>query len=139
MGPLRRTGLIGIGASSDALARSWKLTTTNGKYSAVTNPRGAQTKISYDSAGRISRVDTADGGYTKIGYDSTGRVTSITTPGIGGSTTNEAVTRFSYPDATKTLIAGADTDPGQAVSAVPHTTYSLTTTLPGLEEPGPHR
>lgn len=122
------TDTIGIGATEAALARSWKLTTTSGKYSAVTNPRGAQTKISYDSAGRISKVTTADAGYTEIGYDSTGRVTSITTPGIGGSTTNEAVTRFSYPDATKTLVAGADTDPGQAITAVPRTTYSLTTT-----------
>ena len=63
---------------------------------------------------------------TTIAYDSTGRVVSLTTPGIGGSTAAEAVTRFAYPDAPKTLVAGANTDPAAAVATALHTTYTFT-------------
>lgn len=117
---------VGVGSSASSLLRSWKLGVSNGRYSVVTNPRGKVTTISYDSAGRISKVEAPGGNYTKIAYDSKGRVVSVATPGIGGSTSAEAVTRFAYPDATKTLVAGANTDPGAAVNTAPHTTYTLT-------------
>lgn len=117
---------IGSGTSKDALKLSWKLDSTNGKYTALTNPRGLKTSIEYDSAGRISKVSTAGGGYTTISYDSKNRVTKIATPGSADAPTTEAITRFDYTDGKKTLVAGANTNPGVAVATGAHITYNLT-------------
>lgn len=67
--PGSTTDTIGSGATKDALKLSWKLDSANGKYTALTNPRGLKTTIAYDSAGRISKVSTAGGEYTTISYD----------------------------------------------------------------------
>lgn len=117
---------IGSGTSKDALKLSWKLDSANGKYTALTNPRGLKTSIEYDSAGRISKVSTAGGGYTTISYDSKNRVTKIATPGTADAPTTEAITRFDYTDGQKTLVAGANTNPGVTVATGAHITYNLT-------------
>ena len=41
------------------------------------------------------------------------------------ATGTRAVTRFTYPSSTQTLVASPNTDQGQPVSAVPHVTYTL--------------
>ncbi len=45
-------------------------------------------------------------------------------PAIDGGA-GESVTRLSYPTSTQTLVADPTTDQSQAVSAVPHTTYTI--------------
>lgn len=124
--PGTTTDTIGSGATKEALRLSWKLDSAKGKYVALTNPRGLKTTIAYDSAGRISKVSTAGGGYTSITYDAKNRVIKVATPGTAEAPKVEAITRFDYTDGTKTLVAGANTDPGVAVANVPHTTYNLT-------------
>ena len=123
--PGTTTDAIGSGATKDALKLSWKLDSANGKYTALTNPRGLKTTIEYDAAGRISKVSTAGGGYTTISYDSKNRVVKIATPGTAEAPTTEAITRFDYTDGTKTLVAGANTNPGVAVATGAHITYNL--------------
>ncbi|MDO4897718.1 MAG: RHS repeat-associated core domain-containing protein, partial [Rothia sp. (in: high G+C Gram-positive bacteria)] len=117
---------IGSGTSQSSLKLSWKLDSANGRYTALTNPRGLKTTIEYDSVGRIVKVSTAGGGYTKISYDAKNRVTQIATPGTAEAPTVEAITRFDYTDGSKTLVAGANTDPKVAVAAGAHTAYTLT-------------
>ena len=123
--PGATTDTIGSGATKDALKLSWKLDSANGKYTALTDPRGLKTTIEYDAAGRISKVSTAGGGYTTISYDSKNRVVKIATPGTAEAPTTEAITRFDYTDGTKTLVAGANTNPGVAVATGAHITYNL--------------
>lgn len=61
------------------------------------------------------------GGVTNFTYDSTHRVTAV----ARGTSSDLATTRFSYVSATQTQVASANTDQAQAVSAVPHATYTL--------------
>lgn len=124
--PGNTTDIIGSGASQSELKIAWKLDSANGRYTALTNPRGLKTTIEYDNAGRIFKVSTAGGGYTKISYDAQNRVTQITTPGTVEAPTIPAITRFDYTDGTRTLVAGANTDPRVAVAEGAHTAYTLT-------------
>jgi RHS repeat-associated protein len=76
---------------------------TGSDLTSITNPTGEVTTISYSgTTHKVSEVDQTN------------------TSGAGTSTT-----RFSYPSSTQTLVAGPDTDTSQAVSAVPHTTYTI--------------
>ncbi len=93
---------------------------------------GTSSTFSYNAAGLLQSVQ-APGSSTQLGeqldfnYDSSARVTSVVqhesaTGGPGNSTT-----RFLYqagPPGT-TLVASPVTDQSQAVTAVPHTTYTL--------------
>jgi len=72
----------------------------------LTNPTNATTSVTYTTGSKASQV-----------------AQSNTATGSPGTST----TRLSYPSATQTLVADPTTDQGQAVSAVAHTTYALTT------------
>ncbi len=72
----------------------------------ITNPRNATTSLTYTTAAEIAQV-----------------AQSNTAPGSPGTST----TRLSYPSGAQTLVADPTTDQGQAVAAVPHTSYALTT------------
>jgi len=72
----------------------------------VTNPRNATTSLTYTTGSKLAQV-----------------AQSNTAAGSPGTST----TRLSYPSATQTLVADPTTDQGQAVSAVAHTSYALTT------------
>ena len=72
----------------------------------LTNPTNATTSVTYTTGVKAAQV-----------------AQSNTATGSPGTST----TRLSYPSATQTLVADPTTDQGQAVSAVAHTTYALTT------------
>jgi len=72
----------------------------------VTNPRNATTSVAYTTGAKAAQV-----------------AQSNTAAGSPGTST----TRLSYPSATQTLVADPTTDQAQAVSAVAHTSYALTT------------
>lgn len=72
----------------------------------LTNPKNATTSLTYTTGVKASQVAQSN---TAAGSPST------------------SITRLSYPSASQTLVADPTTDQAQAVSAVPHTTYALTT------------
>jgi RHS repeat-associated protein len=86
--------------------------------------RSRATTFAY-ADGLMTQISAPGGVVTQFGYDSSRRITSITqvedTPGGPG----DSVTRLSYPSASQTLMADPNTNQSLAVSAVPHTTYTL--------------
>ena len=61
---------------------------------------------------------------TSFAYDSSNRVTSITQLKDSTGGPGSAVTRLAYVSSSETDLAGPNTDQAQAVTAVPHVTYS---------------
>ncbi|MDQ2836059.1 MAG: hypothetical protein M3Y42_01190 [Actinomycetota bacterium] len=127
-----------------------KLTQTSG-YSS------RSVSFGYTSGGHLSTVTDTNGGVTSFspnpegsstGGPDTGQVVTITSP-IGKTTflafasgkassvhqnnppidhgAGESMTRIDYASTTQTLVADPTTNQSQAVTAVPHTTYDLTT------------
>ena len=98
----------------------------SGNLSSFTDLTGNTTTFGYTS-NRITSITPPTGGATNISYDSNGKVTQIekvnTSPGSPGN----SITRFTYPSATQTLMAGPNTSTAVAVATGPHTTYDLTT------------
>ncbi len=102
---------------------------TGGAVTKITAASGRNSVFSYDGSGNITAVTMTDATNSAtekviIGYDSTHRVTSVRrvtdlTAGTGPTT------RFAYPSGTQTLVANPTTDQAQAVSAVPHITYTV--------------
>ncbi|WP_246248045.1 RHS repeat-associated core domain-containing protein [Micromonospora maritima] len=83
-----------------------------------------KTSFDYNSAGDLVKITAMDNSFHTFTYDGQHRVTSVTqvtnVPTMTGSTT-----RFAYPTSSQTLVADARQDLGQAVAAVPHSTYDL--------------
>lgn len=75
-----------------------------GEVKMITNPRGKNTFLVF-AGGKVSQVS------------------QLNPPVDGGA--GEPVTRLTYPTSTQTLVADPTTDQAQAVSAVPHTTYTV--------------
>lgn len=86
---------------------------TSGVLTLVSNLPGRTTSFSYDSAGNLASVTAPVGATT--GH----RVTSVAQP---TATSAQAITRFTYP-AGQTLIANANSNQSQAVTAAAPTTY----------------
>ncbi|TQN35374.1 YD repeat-containing protein, partial [Blastococcus colisei] len=95
---------------------------SNGRLASITDVLGRTTSFGYSSAGDLSSITAPGGAETTFAYDAGHRVTTVTQP---SDAAGDAVTRSSY-DAGQTLVADPNTDPAQAVPAVPHTTYALT-------------
>jgi len=91
----------------------------------ITDTGGAVTTFTWDAAGNLTQISDPSTTVVKFAYDTSRRVTSVEK---GSATGTRAVTRFTYPTGTQTLVAGPNTDQAQAVSAVPHTTYTLDAT-----------
>ncbi|WP_091933612.1 RHS repeat-associated core domain-containing protein, partial [Blastococcus sp. DSM 46786] len=94
-----------------------------GRLQTVTDALGRASQLGYDAAGRLASITAPGNVVTRFGYDDLGRVLSVDQP--TGTSASGAVTRFGYDDA-HTYLADANTDQGQAVTTVPHSTYELT-------------
>lgn len=132
--------------------RTVTVTTSGGRITALTQTSGSLTRnvqLQYSSGGHLSAVIDAAGSSTQFyspdGTD-TGQVAQISNPyntlttlsftsskvtavnqsnpPVDGGTGDET-TRLVYSSSTQTLVADPTTDQSQAVSAVPHTTYTL--------------
>ena len=142
-----------VSSRGPADGRTASFTTTDGRITKITQASGSLSRsvsLSYSSNGHLSSVTDAAGGVTGFasayGTD-TGQLVTVTSP-IGATTTltfsssgrvekvsqsnppidhgaGESNTRLSYPSSTQTLVADPTTDQSQAVSAVPHTTYTI--------------
>lgn len=69
----------------------------------------------------LTSITNTGGDVSTFSVDSAHRVTSVTQQNPGGT---DATTRFAYA-AGQATVAGPDTDQAQAISAVPHTTYTV--------------
>lgn len=99
---------------------------TSGRLTSITRPAvggapASTTKFTYSAAGDLASITDGAGSVTNFVYDSSHRVTSV----ARGSSADLATTRFSYVSDTQTQVAAPNTDQAAAVSAVPHTTYTL--------------
>ncbi|WP_371790433.1 hypothetical protein OG285_06145 [Streptomyces sp. NBC_01471] len=84
------------------------------------------TTFGYTPSGhQLTSITNPGGGKTTFGYGSVG-VLSITQENKTAGSPGDSVTRLSYADSTKTLVASPNTDQSKAVTDVPHTTYDLT-------------
>lgn len=132
--------------------RAVSVTTSGGRITQLTQTSGGLTRnvqLQYSSGGHLAAViDTAGSStqfFSPYGTD-TGQVVQINDPDNAATTlsftggkvstvdqanppvdggTGDAITRLSYTSSTQTLVADPTTNQSQAVSAVPHTTYTL--------------
>ena len=98
----------------------------SGRLASITRPAvggapASTTRFGYTARGDLASITDGTGAVTSFTYDTAHRVTSVGQ----GSTTDVATTRFSYVSSTQTQVASPTTDQGAAVSAVPHTTYTV--------------
>ncbi|MGW7318257.1 RHS repeat domain-containing protein [Streptomyces sp. NPDC054865] len=95
-----------------------------GDLASVKDTLGRTTSFSY-AAHKLTSITNPGGGVTRFAYGSIG-VTSITQENKAPGSAGDSVTRLSYADPDRTLVVSPNTDQGQAITAVPHTTYELT-------------
>lgn len=98
------------------------LTSENGRISSITALNGSTTKISYNTEGRVAAIEAPLTGKVSFSYDSLGRLISFTK---ANTQTGDQTTRLDYSSPSQTLVAESFTDQAQAVSVVPHITYTL--------------
>lgn len=97
----------------------------NGRLASLTDAAGNVTTFGYDTTtGDLTSIDDPSTTVTTFTYDTSHRVSAVSF----GTATNPAITRLAYPSGTQTLLAGPNTDQAQAVTAVPHVTYTLDAT-----------
>lgn len=101
-------------------------TTPYGDLSKVIDAEGKGTFFTY-AGHRVTSITSPGQSTTDFAYDSAGRVTKITRANTNAGT-QDSVTRLAYPTGSQTLLAGPNTSQSAAVSAVAHTTYTLTST-----------
>jgi RHS repeat-associated protein len=100
---------------------------SNGRLESITDVLGRNTTFGYNASGDLASITAPGGAQTTFEYDAQHRATVVNQPSAG---TDRAVTRFVYhagAGADSTLVADPNTDQGQAVADVPHTTYDLST------------
>ncbi|MFI5761798.1 RHS repeat-associated core domain-containing protein [Streptomyces sp. NPDC051563] len=95
-----------------------------GDLSSVKDTLGRTTSFGY-TAHKLTSITNPGGGVTRFAHGSVG-VTSITQENKASGSPGDSVTRLSYADPAKTVVASPNTDQAQAITAVPHTTYELT-------------
>ncbi len=92
----------------------------------VTDAAGGTTKFAYTGA-QITTFTSPIGATTTVSYDASARATQVAQSNTATGSPGTSTTRFSYASASQTLVADPTTNQSQAVSAVPQTTYNLTT------------
>ncbi|MER7765013.1 RHS repeat-associated core domain-containing protein [Streptomyces sp. NPDC097619] len=95
-----------------------------GDLVSVKDTLGRTTSFGY-TGHKLTSITNPGGGVTRFAHGSVG-VTSITQENKAPGSPGDSVTRLSYADPAKTVVASPDTDQTQPVTAVPHTTYELT-------------
>ncbi|PZF61821.1 hypothetical protein DEI81_10535 [Curtobacterium sp. MCBD17_013] len=99
----------------------------NGNITSYTDADGAVTSFGYTGQD-LTSITAPTGAVTTITYDSSDRVTEVDQQNTSAGSPGTSTTRLTYPSSSQTLVAGPDTDATQAVSAVPHTTYTVDST-----------
>ena len=95
---------------------------TGGRLTSITDPLGHNTTFGYDSSsGDLVSVTNNGGAVTSFGYNTAHQVNKVTQVDAGG----DAVTRLTYPSASRTLVAAPDSDQSQPVATAAHTSYTL--------------
>lgn len=117
-------------ASDVSGSRSVTYGYTGSQLSSITDAASRITGFGYTGGGQgfggdLTSITNTGGVATTIGYDTSHRVTSVSRANPGGTA---ALTRFTYPSGSQTLVAGPNTNPGLPVASVPHTTYTLDAT-----------
>ncbi|MFJ9344811.1 RHS repeat-associated core domain-containing protein [Streptomyces sp. NPDC101733] len=84
---------------------------------------GRTTSFGY-SGHKLTSITNPGGGVTRFAYGSIG-VTSITQENKAAGSQGDSITRLSYADPAKTVVASPNTDQAQAITAVPRTSYEL--------------
>ena len=97
-----------------AMAACRKISLANGSGS-------RDTSFTYTTGGDFASITNPEGNTTALEYGAGHKVTSVKQ----GKGSDLATTRFSYASSTQTLVADPDTDTGQAVASVDHTTYTI--------------
>lgn len=94
------------------------------RLGSIVTPAGT-TNLGWSSTtGDLTSVTDPSGLKSSFTYDSSHRVLSVTQGNTAG-TGQQPTSRFSYPTATQTLFAGPNTNQSQAITAVPHVTYTI--------------
>ncbi|MFE9252458.1 RHS repeat-associated core domain-containing protein [Streptomyces sp. NPDC007088] len=95
-----------------------------GDLASVKDTLGRTTSFTY-SGHQLVSVTNPGGGVTRFEFGAIG-ATKITQENKAAGSPGDSVTRLSYADPAKTVVASPDTDQSKAVTAVPHITYELT-------------
>jgi RHS repeat-associated protein len=98
--------------------------TAGGVLSFSSNDEGSSTGGS--DTGQVKQITSPRGKSTWLAYTASNQVSSVSqvNPPIDGGA-GESVTRLTYPSSAQTLVADPTTNQSQAVSTVPHTTYTI--------------
>lgn len=120
--PYSGTTTITQGTSSP---RSVSFTRYGSDADRFTDARGRFTDFTYTTAGLLTQISAPGSVTTSFTYDTSNRVTSVTQTETSAGGPGSSITRLAYPSATQTLVADPTTNQAQAVSVVPHTTYTL--------------
>jgi RHS repeat-associated protein len=120
------TKLTWAGGSTGTRHVSYEVSSSTGNLEQVTQPDGTVVKFGYNASNDLTSITNGKDVTTTIGYDSRHRVTSVSQPLQDGT---HAVTRFTYPSDTRTLMAGPATGQSQPVPGVPHVTYDVDKTI----------
>lgn len=121
-----------LAQTSGSLTRTVQLQYSNGGHlAAVVDAAGSSTQFysPYGTdTGQVVQISNPYNTSTTLSFTS-GKVTTVdqANPPIDGGS-GEEITRLSYPSSTQTLVADPTTNQSQAVSAVPHTTYTINST-----------
>lgn len=126
----QQIGDLGIGTRTATYAYAG--TGAASVLSKITQPSGRTVEFGYDGTGNVTTVTLKNAaataaGRTLIGYDGSHRVTSVKRV-LTLATNDGATTRFAYPSATQTQVAGPTTDQALPVGSVPRTTYTVNST-----------
>lgn len=112
----------GSGASSRSV--KW-VADSNGNLASYVDGAGQTTTFGY-SGSDLTSITSPTGATTTISYSgTTHKVSQVAQSNSTSGAAGTSTTRLSYASSTSTLVAGPDTSLSSAVSAVPHTTYTI--------------
>ncbi|MFJ4415502.1 RHS repeat domain-containing protein [Streptomyces sp. NPDC088925] len=110
--------------ASDGKKRSVTYTVdSTGDLVAIKDTLGRTTSFTY-TGHRMTSVTNPEGGVTRFEIGTIG-ATKITQENKAAGAPGDSVTRLSYGDPDKTVMASPNTDQSKDITAVPHTTYEL--------------
>jgi RHS repeat-associated protein len=122
-----RTYTVTQGTGSAARSVKW-VKDTNGNLTSYVDGNGKTTSFAY-SGTDLTGITSPTGATTTISYSgTTHKVAQVLQSNSTAGAAGDATTRLSYASTTSTLVAGPNTDTASAVTAVPHTSYTINPT-----------
>jgi YD repeat-containing protein len=88
-----------VSTITDPTGRQWQYGYTGSNLTSYTDLEGKLWTYHYDASNQLDRITDPRGNDTLIGYDTTDRVTSVTRK-VDGTTANDVTTTYSYPAVT---------------------------------------